>query len=308
MNLLNGMKLMKSLTEGWGITVLLLAGGLVVVAQEPDVAALTNDTAAAEVLARLSEMMQGADAGQPEDMTATNGLAQTDTSAPSGNRFDRANHPDSTNRFDNPSRPDDRRSRSRRPYRSRSDQSNRFGSPSDYSRGDRSQADASAGTNSLDYAAFKIIVDRNIFDPNRYPRRGPRSIQSAPKVVDSLTLVGIMSYERGSFAFFDGTSADYKKALKLNDSIAGYKVTNIAPNSVKLATDTNEMEMSVGMALRREEDGPWTLSSQAVSYAAAPASTSTNAVAAAAATGSDTTAGGAESDVIKRLMQRRQQE
>ena len=71
-----------------------------------------------------------------------------------------------------------------------------------------------------------------------------------------------MSYEKGTFAFFDGTSSDYKKALKLTDSIAGYKVTNIAPNSVKLASGTNELELSVGAQLRREEDGPWLLASQ----------------------------------------------
>ena len=38
-----------------------------------------------------------------------------------------------------------------------------------------SQANAATGTNGnlarLDYAAFKVIVDRNIFDPNRYAAR-----------------------------------------------------------------------------------------------------------------------------------------
>ena len=93
-----------------------------------------------------------------------------------------------------------------------------------------------------------------------------------PKSVDSLTLVGTMSYEKGTFAFFDGTSSEYKKALKLTDSIAGYKVTNIAPNGVKLASGTNELELSVGAQLRREENGPWRLSGQSGSYAATPAS------------------------------------
>jgi hypothetical protein len=113
-----------------------------------------------------------------------------------------------------------------------------------------------------------------------------------------------MSYEKGTFAFFDGNSSDYKKALKLADSIAGYKVTNIAPNAVKLASGTNELELSVGAQLRREEDGPWLLSSQAISYSATPSSTATNG--AATATGSDTASGGAESDIIKRLMQKRE--
>jgi hypothetical protein len=117
-----------------------------------------------------------------------------------------------------------------------------------------------------------------------------------------------MSYEKGTFAFFDGTSSEYKKALKLADAIAGYKVTNIAPNGVKLASGTNELELSVGAQLRREEDGPWLLASQSTSYAATPASTSTNAAATTNTTGSDAAAGGAESDILKKLMQRREKE
>jgi hypothetical protein len=111
-----------------------------------------------------------------------------------------------------------------------------------------------------------------------------------------------MSYEKGTFAFFDGTSSEYKKALKLTDSIAGYKVTNIAPNAVKLTSGTNELELRVGAQLRREEDGPWLLSGQSASYASAHGSTSTT------TTGSGAASGGADSDIIKRLMQKREKE
>ena len=116
-----------------------------------------------------------------------------------------------------------------------------------------------------------------------------------------------MSYEKGTFAFFDGTSSEYKKALKLTDSIAGYKVTNIAPNAVKLASGTNEVELSVGAQLRREENGSWLLAGQSTSYASLPASTSTSG-AAATTTGSDAASSGANSDIIKKLMQRREKE
>jgi hypothetical protein len=74
---------------------------------------------------------------------------------------------------------------------------------------------------------------------------------------------------------------------------------------VKLVSGTNELELSVGAQLRREEDGPWLLSSQSISYAATPASTSTNG-AAATTTSTDTTSGGSESEIIKRLMQKRE--
>jgi hypothetical protein len=66
-----------------------------------------------------------------------------------------------------------------------------------------------------------------------------------------------MSYGKGPFAFFDGTSSEYRKVLKLGDSIAGYKITNIEPNSARLASSTNEVQLRVGMQLRREENGAW---------------------------------------------------
>ncbi len=303
----------------WGVGVLLLMGGFPVAAQESDAAAETNDISAAEVLARISEMVQAA---QSEDMplpnggSATNDLSQAGPPAQSANRFDRGSRSESSNRFQGPSRSsiEDRRSRSRRSFRSRSDQGSGSRSSGDNGRGgDRALAGAPEGTNAgparLDYAAFRIIVDRNIFDPNRTPHRvGERTVRQPPKVLDSLTLVGTMSYENGTFAFFDGSSSDYKKALKLSDVIAGYRVTNIAPNGVTLTAGTNALNLGVGMQLRREEDGSWLLSGQAGSYAATPAATSTNAAAATATTGSDTASGAAESDIIKKLMQRRAQE
>ena len=308
----------------WAVLGFGLTGSVPVAAQEPDAAAQSNDVITAEVLARISEMIQSAESGQsedmaaPDDLTATNGLPQAASPAQAGNRFGRFDRADNTNRIQPSSRSqtDDRRSRGRRSSRSKSDQTRSSSSAGDYGRsGERAQANAFAGTNggrtSLDYSAFKVIVDRNIFDPNRYARRpGEPRVRTAPRTVDSLTLVGTMSYERGEFAFFDGSSSEYKKALKLTDVIAGYKVTNIAPNGVKLAAGTNELELRIGMQLHREENGPWLLASQSGSYAATPASTSTNAAAAATATGTNAPAGSAEaeSDIIKKLMQRREQE
>ena len=292
----------------WALAAVILSSGLIITAQEPDTSAQTNDAMAAEVLARLNDLVQGADSAQPEDMapandlTSTNSLDQPSTPASSPgarvNRFDNAGRSDSNNRSQSAS---DRRSRGRR--RSRSDQPGGFGSPGDYSGG-------GDGTNNgpltLDYSSFKVIVDRNIFDPNRTPRRqGDRGPRTPPKSIDFLTLVGTMSYEKGTFAFFDGTSSEYKKALKLSDGIAGYKVTNIAPNGVKLASGTNELNLSVGAQLRREENGPWLLSGQSTTYAATSASTNATPT---TSTGSNAASSSADSDIIKRLMQKREKE
>jgi len=51
--------------------------------------------------------------------------------------------------------------------------------------------------------------------------------------------------------------------LKPAETIAGYTVTAITPAYVKLASSSNEIELPVGMQLRREESGDWHLSERA---------------------------------------------
>lgn len=152
-----------------------------------------------------------------------------------------------------------------------------------------------------DYSSFKIITDRNIFNPNR-SSKSARVVRSNPQQQvkgDAFSLLGTMSYEKGLFAFFDGTSSDYRKVLQRADAIAGYKVTDIAPNCVKLGSGTNELELRVGMQMRREEEGGWLLVAQAEPYANQTAAADAESAAAS---------GGEENDVLKKLMQRREQE
>ncbi len=179
-------------------------------------------------------------------------------------------------------------------------------------------------TKRIDYSDFRIVTERNIFNPRRYARSGPRPAQPSARV-DAFTLVGTMTYEKGPFAFFEGTSSEYRKVLKPTEIIAGYKVTNIAFNSVKLADQTNEIQLAVGMQMRREENGPWQVSSatqplpqsSAELATAGPSRSGDSSAAAAAvsqpAAGADTegtasNAAGAADDVLRRLMQRREQE
>lgn len=153
--------------------------------------------------------------------------------------------------------------------------------------------DTNSSPSSLDYSAFRLIVDRNIFDPNRAPHS--RST-AQPKTSPTFTLVGTMSYEKGIFAFFDGTSGDYKKAVKPDGTIAGYKVTGISADAVKLAQGSNTLELAVGTQMRRRDDGTWEKSTS--SESSTSSSNSTN----------ESTPTGAESDIIKKMMMRREKE
>ena len=122
------------------------------------------------------------------------------------------------------------------------------------------------GTNapaSLNYDSFRMISDRNIFNPNRVARSGGRTTRAATTPaarVESFSLVGIMGYEKGLFAFFEGTSVDYKKVIQADALIGQYKVADVKEDVVKLTHGTNEIAMKVGMQMRREDEGEWFLS------------------------------------------------
>jgi hypothetical protein len=114
----------------------------------------------------------------------------------------------------------------------------------------------------IDYSTFKLVTDRNIFNAGRSGRAPMSSTTEVrrPARVDSFGLVGTMDYEKGTVAFFDGNSSEFRKALQVNSTnatIAGFKLAAATFQSVKLITETNTFELKVGMSLRREEEGPW---------------------------------------------------
>jgi hypothetical protein len=111
-----------------------------------------------------------------------------------------------------------------------------------------------------DYSNFRIVADRNIFNPRRYPSRTTRPRDERPQRtsrVDYFTLLGTMNYEKGPVAFFDGSRSDYHKTVQPGDTIGQYKVADIDLNGVLLDNGTNQTPLAVGKQLRREEEGAW---------------------------------------------------
>lgn len=117
-----------------------------------------------------------------------------------------------------------------------------------------------------DFSAFKIVNERNIFNSKRSrDSREPtetRTIARRSSRVQSFALVGTMENGSGPLAFFEGSSSEFRKVLKPEDNIAGFKVVAVQPSFVKLASTTNEMELRIGMQLVREEEGPWRISAR----------------------------------------------
>jgi len=113
-----------------------------------------------------------------------------------------------------------------------------------------------------DYSRFsQFITERNIFDPNRYPHSRSndfgRRVRTFSPGAPTFTLVGMMTYEKGLFAFFDGNNSDLKRILTAGGSVAGYSVQDITLKNVKLSgPDKKEIVMNLGDQMR-EEGGKW---------------------------------------------------
>jgi hypothetical protein len=269
---LDGAPPVRRLAARWLLPVLLVLclSARLLEAQDQDATPQTNDVSEVQGQGMADDNGLG-DITQPEEMSQTNGVAPTNEST--------APEPDG---------------RSRRLYRQR----NRSRGSSQYNGLNGGAGGTNGGPASLDYSAFRAVAEKNIFDPNRHgsTRAGP-----PPSRSDYFALVGTMSYEKGAFAFFDGTSADYCKAVRPEDAIAGYKVVEITPDAVKLARNTNVFQLSVGTQMRRRDDGSW---QQVAASAADTASSGSQ----SAVSSNDVPSTGADKEVLKRLMQRREKE
>jgi len=156
-----------------------------------------------------------------------------------------------------------------------------------------------------DYVSFRILSERNIFDPRRSGRSVSRNERREPERqvrTQRFALLGTMSYEKGRYAFFDGSNSDFRKVAKPADNIAGFKITEVAPTCVKLEmTNGQILELCVGMQMKKIEEGDWQLAGKAdpAEGTSRPASSSS----------SVSSASGPEAeDVLKRLQERREQE
>jgi hypothetical protein len=150
------------------------------------------------------------------------------------------------------------------------------------------------------FDTFRIIDERNIFDPNRIGRT-IRSTNDQPRG-DTITLVGTMQYEKGLFAFFDGSNPSFQKALHEKEVIDQYTVTHIASDRVDLTRDGQPITLKIGQQLRRPVGGDWTVVGAEIARSEANVASSATEAAKAPAIPADA------SETLKRLMEQRQKQ
>ena len=110
------------------------------------------------------------------------------------------------------------------------------------------------------FSAFQTIPDRNIFNARRAPGR---TIEEVPppvrreRVIETFSLLGTLNNEKGPVAFFESSNPSYPKSAKVEESIAGCKITGIEQNVIRLDANGQALELRVGYQMRREDNGPW---------------------------------------------------
>jgi hypothetical protein len=160
------------------------------------------------------------------------------------------------------------------------------------------------------YDSFRVITTRNIFNPNRSRYISyTHTPHTSASTYESIALVGTMSYPKGKFAFFDGSSSQYKKVVEPGANIGGYTVKDVTATNVTLAANGKDFEMKVGAQLRKEAGAGWRMSNRteppvSVDSGSTDAAPATDATATALPAGLSPEA----TDRLKQLMEQRKKE
>lgn len=273
----------------------------------------TNGFASTNSPVQSNDLEVGSEPASTNELSQTNLLAQPNSGGP--NASSQAGFSGQTGSGGNRDYRNNRDSSRNRDY-SRNRGSSRGGGY-----GSSGFSSEPASTNRLEFGYYRLIFERNIFNPNRRPSSGPFFEQprdyTPPRRTDTFSLVGTMAYGKGVFAFFDGSSYQYRKTAKPGEIIAGYGISEVGHDYVKLVSKTNQLELRIGMQMRRDDGGDWSLRNQFGGLVTAASSGASDATAggtnALAAAGDPSAppiipADSKEAEILKRLMERRAQE
>ena|SRR5215210_7287626 len=178
---------------------------------------------------------------------------------------------------------------------------------------------AEAAAQMKGYDSFKLVRTRNIFDPSRQPIRTesgpPRPPQPAAATPNQLSLNGTMVTADKSLAFFGGSRNDYRKVAPAGETIAGFKIKSVQPSQVELEREGKVITLPVGQMISPDAAAPTPTAATVPAADTASAAPQIGAAPAApgapASGGAPPAAAGAPADrneILRRMMERRQQE
>ncbi len=164
-----------------------------------------------------------------------------------------------------------------------------------------------SGSVALDFSAFRIIADRNIFNASR-SRRAARGEEGPTREVriESFSVVGTLSYTKGDIAFFDGSGAAFRKAIKVGEMIAGHKLVAIGIDDVEFERGEKNLTLKMGAKMQREDEGAWQLID--ATTAGPNSQTGSSSPSTSNDTASSESSDGGVDDALKRLLEKREKD
>lgn len=169
----------------------------------------------------------------------------------------------------------------------------------------KSPAKPKASSEASGFAAYEIIAQRNVFNPNRSASKknddGDKPEPTpAPPTVD---LLGTWVTDRQAVAFIEGADANLNGAPGVGDRVAGWTIGAIDTEKVVLEKEEQKISWPVGRRLERGEGGEWKLAGAASPHAKTSSSSTGSSSASSRA---DDNAG--SDDMLKLMRERRQRE
>jgi len=153
-----------------------------------------------------------------------------------------------------------------------------------------------------EFSDFRIILERNIFDPDRRakPAFSNASPQPTPVPTEEIRLVGTVINKGEAIAFFKGSDSSFNGQWKQGDTIAGLRIKEIGTRGLILENQRQKIEMKVGAGITTSNREKWTLTTK-------PAITDYHKKDKTDIKQEQKTDNNA-SDILKKLMERRKQE
>lgn len=168
-----------------------------------------------------------------------------------------------------------------------------------------------SSTRGSEFSEFQVLIERNIFDSTRQPRRTFEKREESPTFrPKTVRLIGTWISQDYALALFDGDIDTPREGFSLGTSIVGHQIAEIRTDAVVLLGEHGTLRVPVGAGLVSKEDGTWTVTtSPQIERPVAPSAGSSQAESGTEiAQKPSESAAPPESDAVARMRERRRRE